>query len=130
MCFFRYNLYEWAKRTKFILAVMYGSVRRHQIGSKTFKKNRKNVRSRRMTIFGPAKLFGIMNRPDPAVTLFKGLFLWKYIRWGFEILTQSWCKTPIYVIKSISLIVWKLWAFSQRSNFSSFFHNFRLRRKF
>ena len=30
--------YEWAKRTKFLLAVIYGSACRHSIGSKTFKK--------------------------------------------------------------------------------------------
>ena len=36
--------YEWAKRTKFLLAVIYGSACRHSIGSKTFKKNWKNVR--------------------------------------------------------------------------------------
>ena len=36
--------YEWAKRTKFLLAVIYGSPRRHSDSSKTFKKNRKNVR--------------------------------------------------------------------------------------
>ena len=42
-CPHSYN-YEWAKRTKFLLAVIYGSACRHSIGSKTFKKNRKNVR--------------------------------------------------------------------------------------
>ena len=30
------NSYEWAKQTKFLLAVIYGSARRHLIGSKTF----------------------------------------------------------------------------------------------
>ena len=34
--------YEWAKRTKFLLAVIYGSPRRHLNSSKTFKKDRKN----------------------------------------------------------------------------------------
>ena len=36
--------YEWVKRTKFLLAVIYGSACRHSIRSKTFKKNLKNVR--------------------------------------------------------------------------------------
>jgi len=33
-----------------------------------------------MTILGPAESFKMMNRPDPAVTLFDGLFLRKYER--------------------------------------------------
>ena len=32
------NIYEWAKRTKFLLAVIYGSPRRHLNSYKTFKK--------------------------------------------------------------------------------------------
>ena len=37
-----------------------------------------------MTIFGQAESFKLMNRPDPTVTLFDGLFLKKYTRWGPE----------------------------------------------
>ena len=35
------NYYEWANRTNFLLAVIYGSARRRSIGSKTFKKSEK-----------------------------------------------------------------------------------------
>ena len=34
-----YICYEWSKRTKFLLAVIYGSACQHSIRSKTFKKN-------------------------------------------------------------------------------------------
>ena len=37
----RYIYYEWAKRTKFLLAVIYRSPRWHSNGSKRFKENRK-----------------------------------------------------------------------------------------
>ena len=45
-----YN-YEWAKRMKFLLAVIYGSPRRHSYSCNTFKKNRKNVNKFFMKFF-------------------------------------------------------------------------------
>ena len=38
-----------------------------------------------MTILGLAESFKTMNRPDLSVTLFDGLFLEKYKRWGIEV---------------------------------------------
>ena len=35
--------FQVSERTKFLLAVIYGSLRRHSISSKTFKKNRKKI---------------------------------------------------------------------------------------
>ena len=52
-----------------------------------------------MTIFGPAESIRMMNWPDPTVTLFDGLFLRKYKRWGPEILIQSLFSYPICAIK-------------------------------
>ena len=57
-----------------------------------------------MTILRPAESFEMMNRPDPtlpdpAVTLFDGLFLRKYERQDPKILTQSLFSFPIYAIQ-------------------------------
>ena len=60
----RYTGYEYAKQTKFLLAAIYGSPRRHSNGSKTFKKIRKNWNTF-MAILGQAESFKAMNRPDP-----------------------------------------------------------------
>ena len=47
--------YVWAKRTKFLLAVIYGSPGRHSNISKTFKKDRKILKSNFMIILGLAE---------------------------------------------------------------------------
>ena len=57
------NYYEWVKRTKFLLAVIYGSLRRHSDSSKTFKKIVKKCKYSLMTIFRLAESFKTMNRP-------------------------------------------------------------------
>ena len=46
-----------------------------------------------MAILGLAESFKTMNQFDPTVTLFDGLFLRKYRRWGRGMLTQSSFKT-------------------------------------
>ena len=51
-----YN-YEWAKRTKFLLAIIYGSPRRYANSSKTFLKNRKEFKYIFMTYNGHKNLF-------------------------------------------------------------------------
>ena len=65
--------YEWAKRMKFILGVMYGSLRRHSNSSKNWN-----------TFLGLAELFKTMNLSGPTATLFDSLFLVKYIRWDLK----------------------------------------------
>ena len=57
-----------------------------------------------MTILGLAESFKTMNqpsqtRPGSTVTLFDGLFLGKYKRWGREILTQPLFNSSICAIK-------------------------------
>ena len=49
-----FSCYVWAKRTSYLLAVIYRSPRRHSNSSKTFKKNRKKCKHIFMTILGPA----------------------------------------------------------------------------
>ena len=56
---------DWAKRTKFLLAVIYGLPRGHSNSSKTFKKNCKKLKWIFMTISGLAESFKTMNWPDP-----------------------------------------------------------------
>ena len=78
----------------------------------------------------------VVIRPDPTVTLFDGFYLRKKINIG------PWSINTIFIkvfnlcyqnLESISLIVWKLWAFPQRINFRNcwqfFHHNFRLKKK-
>ena len=53
-----------------------------------------------MTILGLAESFKTMNRPDPTLTLFDGLFLGNYKRQRIEIFTQLLSfKSPICAIK-------------------------------
>ena len=52
--------YESAKRTEFLLAVIYGSPRPHSDSSKTFKVNWKKLKKSFMTI----------SRPGPTVTVY------------------------------------------------------------
>ena len=61
--------FQWAKRTKFLLAVIYGSRRRHLDSSKTFKKIVQNLNKVlnsvfRQNIFRQAESFKTMNQPD------------------------------------------------------------------
>ena len=51
-----------------------------QISSKIFLKNQKKLKYIFMTILGIVESFKAMNRPDPIVTLFDGLFLGKFKR--------------------------------------------------
>ena len=76
--------------------------RRHSIGSKTFNKNRKKLKSSSMTYLILAESFKTKNRPDPAVTLFDRLLLRKYER--PEILIQSLINIPISAIQ-----IWNLY---------------------
>ena len=52
-----------------------------------------------LTILGLAESFKTMDRPDPTATLFDGLFLGKYERYGHEMLTQSSLKSSVCAIK-------------------------------
>ena len=52
-----------------------------------------------MTILGLAESFKMVNQPEPTVTLFDSLFLRKFIRYGQEILTQTFFKSPIRAMK-------------------------------
>ena len=56
--------YDWPKRTKFLLTVIYGSLQQHSYSSKTFKKNRNKLKYIFITILGLAESFKTMNRPD------------------------------------------------------------------
>ena len=77
ICIFNIHNYDWTKRTKFLLAVIYGSLQRHSNGSKTFLKNRKKLKWSFMTIFEPSESFKLMNRPNLAWPDFNAL--WRYI---------------------------------------------------
>ena len=72
------NHYEWVKRTKFLLAVMYGSPRRHSNSSKIFLRKKKNEKHL-LTILGLAGSFKFQSdeqaRPDLTVPQFDELFL-------------------------------------------------------
>ena len=59
------SYHEWAKRTKFLLAVIYVSPRRYSDSSKNLKKSLKKLKQRFMTIFGLAESLRTMNRPYP-----------------------------------------------------------------
>ena len=48
------SYYEWARRTKFLSAVIYGSSRRLSNSSKNFKENLKKLKSFFMVILRPA----------------------------------------------------------------------------
>ena len=74
------NVHESATRTKFLLAVRYGSPRRDSNSYKTFEKNRIKLICICVTISGLAESFKTMNRPNLTVTLFDGLFLGEYKR--------------------------------------------------
>ena len=76
-----------------------------------------------MTILELAESLKTMNRPDTTVTLFDGLFIGKYKRWGREILTQLNFDSLQFVLPKYGIDifdVWKLCAFMQRSNFGNF----------
>jgi len=89
--------YEWAKRTKFLLlAVLYGSPRRHSNSNKNLWKQ---LKYSFMTILGPAESFKTMSRPNPTVTLFDSLFIAKYKRLGRKILRRSLFISSICAIK-------------------------------
>ena len=82
-CVIWYFHYEWAKPTKFLLSVIYGSFRQHSNSSKIFKKIGKNWNF--YDHLGLAKSFKMMKRPwwtwpDPSVTLFNSLYIGKYER--------------------------------------------------
>ena len=68
--------YEWGKRMKFVLAIIYRLPRRYSKNSKTFKINLKKKIF--MTILGLAESFKMIDRPDPTEKLFDGLLLRKY----------------------------------------------------
>ena len=70
------NYYKWAKWTEFLLAVIYGSPRRHSLSYNTFKKNGK-TEIIFMTISRLAESFKTMNRPLPARP--DGSALWRLI---------------------------------------------------
>ena len=82
--------YEWAKRTKFLLAVMYGSPRRHLSISKAFKNNLKKLNRFLMTILGLAESFRTINRPEPTRPDRNALWwlisqkVWKIGTWNFN----------------------------------------------
>ena len=132
--------YEWVKRLKFLLAVIYGSPCRNSDSSKTFKKDRKKLKYSFMTIFGPAESFKIMNRPGPTRPDRNALWrlitqkVWKIETWNFNTIFIQHSNLCYQNLILISLIVWKQWSFPQGShfvNFQQFFHhNFRLRRDF
>ena len=75
-CFY----YEWAKRMKILLTVIYGSPRQHSNSSKNLKKKRKKFIYIFMTILGLAESFKTVNQPGPTVTVFDGFILWEYKR--------------------------------------------------
>ena len=84
-CFY----YEWAKRMKFLLAVIYwlidwyGLPRLHSISYNTSEKNRKKLKYIFMSILDSAESFKTMNRPDPTwpeLSLFDGLLIGKFKR--------------------------------------------------
>ena len=71
------NHNEWAKQTKFLLAVTYERLDDIHTALKPLKKIEK-FKYIFMIILGLAESFKTMNRPDPIVRLFDGLFLGKY----------------------------------------------------
>ena len=70
------SVYSYYGCAKFLLAVMInGSACRHLISSKTFKNNRNKLKYIFMTILKLAESLKTMNRPNPTVTIFHGLFI-------------------------------------------------------
>ena len=79
------NCYEWAKRTKFLLAVIYGSPWRHSKRSKTFNLCYYNLESISLRV---RKLYGIRQRSD--FRNFQPFFNHNFrLRWNFLILKVS-----------------------------------------
>ena len=111
---------------KFLLIVIYGSPPRHSNSYKTFMNNRNNFRY---------KLQTGLARPDRNALwrLISGK-VWKLWTRYFEIIFILIFNFSYQNLESISLIVWKLCAFRQRSNFGNFkqffHHNFQLKYKF
>ena len=101
--------YEWAKRTKFLLAAIYGSARRHSIGSKTFWRNRKKkFKSSSMSYLGLAESFKRWTGPTRpgrnALWCLISQKVYKIGTWNFE--TQSSFKSSIC---AINIWNWYLW---------------------
>ena len=63
-----------------------------QTAIKSLKNRKKKIKYIFKTILGQGESFKTMNRPDPTVTLYDGLFLGKYKRYRQEILTQPLLK--------------------------------------
>ena len=93
-----------------------------------------------MTILGPAESFKMMNRPDPTRPGRNALWrlisqkVWKIGTWNFNTIFIQLSNLCYQNLELISLLVWKLWAFPQGSNFVNFqqffHHNFRLKWNF
>ena len=76
--------YEWAKRTKSLLAFIYGSPWRYSNNSKIFKIKSKKIEIIFITILGLAQSFKMMNRLDPARP-------WRYLMAYFkESIKDTW----------------------------------------
>ena len=71
-----------------------------QLGQgQTFKKIGRKLKQVFMVILGLDESLKTINRLDPTVTLFDGLHLGKFIRYGHKILTQSLFQSSIRAIK-------------------------------
>ena len=64
MRFSFHNDYEWAKRTKFLLPVLYRLPRQHSNSSKNPLKRSEKMITNFMTILGIAESYKTMNQPD------------------------------------------------------------------
>ena len=105
--------YKLAKRTKFLLAVIYRSPWRHWNCSKTLKNKSEKSKFILTGILRPVKSF--KRWTGPTVTLFDGLFLGKY--WRQDVPSLQFVLLNLALI---SLIVWKLWALQHCNHCGNF----------
>ena len=114
----REHYYEWAKRTKFLLTVIYGATRRHSNSSKTFLKNIEKIEIKLYDHFR-TETFKTMNRHDPTRLDRNALWhiisqkVWKIGTWNFNTIFSQLFNLYYQILKLISLIVWTL-GFSAR----------------
>ena len=115
------NSYEWAKRMKILLAVIYRSPRQHSNNSKSLK-----LIHIFMITSGLVESFKTLNWPDLTRT-HRDAF-WRFIyqkvfkirKSNFDTILNKLSNLCYSNLVSISLIAWKLWVFWHRSNFGYF----------
>ena len=121
---------------KLLLAVIYGSPRRHSNSSKIFKKIGKieiNFYDHFRTSWSLIRCAKRVKRwtgpagPGSTITFFDGLFFGQYKKrrtWNFDTIVNQVFNLCYQNLRSISLIVWKLSIFRERIAISVIFSIF------